>query len=87
MADLKNDTANDSQILEKVKDIIAEQLGVAKDMIKSESHFVDDFGADSLDQVEIIMRFEEDFDIDIPDDVAEKMLTVGDVVNHITENM
>jgi acyl carrier protein len=87
MADLKNDTANDSQILEKVKDIIAEQLGVAKDMIKSESHFVDDFGADSLDQVEIIMRFEEEFDIDIPDDVAEKMLTVGDVVNHITENM
>ena len=87
MADLKNDTANDSQILEKVKDIIAEQLGVAKDMIKSESHFVDDFGADSLDQVEIIMRFEEEFDIDIPDDVAEKMLTVGDVVSHITENM
>ena len=70
-----------------MKDIIAEQLGVAKDMIKSESHFVDDFGADSLDQVEIIMRFEEEFDIDIPDDVAEKMLTVGDVVNHITENM
>jgi acyl carrier protein len=86
MSDLKND-ANNSQILEKVKDIIAEQLGVAKDIIKNESHFVDDFGADSLDQVEIIMRFEEEFDIDIPDDVAEKMLTVGDVVNHIVENM
>ena len=80
-------TESNNQILEKVKGIISEQLGVAKDQIKAESHFVDDFGADSLDQVEIIMRFEEEFDIDIPDDIAEKMLTVGDVVNYITENM
>ncbi len=87
MADLKNDTANNSQIIDKVKDIISEQLGVSKDLIKLESNFVDDFGADSLDQVEIVMRFEEEFDIDIPDDLAEKIVTVKDIIDYILENM
>ena len=71
---------------QRVIDIVAEQLGVDKDKIKSESNFVNDLGADSLDTVELVMELEEEFDISIPDDAAEKIQTVGEAVKHIDEN-
>lgn len=70
-------------ILDKVKKIIAEQLGVDADEVTMDSSFVDDLGADSLDIVELIMALEEDFDIEIPDEDAEKITVVGDVVEYI----
>ena len=71
---------------ERVKSVIADQLGVDEDTITMESSFVDDLGADSLDIVELIMGLESEFDIEIPDDQAEKISTVGDAVNYIKEN-
>lgn len=70
-------------IFEKVRDIIAEQLGLEKDEITMESSFVDDLGADSLDIVELVMALEEEFDIEIPDEAAEKVSAVKDVVEYI----
>lgn len=70
---------------EKIKDIIAEQLGVKKEEIKPESSFIDDLGADSLDTVELVMALEEEFGIEIPDEDAEKMATVGDAIKYIEE--
>ena len=75
------------EILEKVKGIIVEQLGVADTAVTMEASFIDDLGADSLDIVELIMAIEEEFDIEIPDSDAEKVLTVGDVVYYIKENV
>ena len=72
-----------ASIEERVIDIVAEQLGVEKDKISRESHFVNDLGADSLDTVELVMELEEEFDINIPDDVAEKIQTVGEAIEHI----
>ena len=72
---------------EKVKDIIAEQLGVKKEEIKAESSFVDDLGADSLDTVEVVMALEEEFGIEIPDEDAEKITTVGEVIKYIDEKV
>jgi acyl carrier protein len=72
---------------EKVKDIIAEQLGVKKEEIKQESSFVDDLGADSLDTVEVVMALEEEFGIEIPDEDAEKITTVGEAVKYIDEKV
>ena len=72
-------------VFDKVKNIIADQLDVAADKITMESSFVDDLGADSLDIVELVMAFEEEFSIEIPDDAAEKISTVADVVNYISE--
>ncbi|ADD02541.1 acyl carrier protein [Thermoanaerobacter mathranii subsp. mathranii str. A3] len=71
-------------IFEKVRDIIAEQLGIDPDEITMESSFIDDLGADSLDIVELIMALEEEFDIEIPDEDAEKIKTVGDVVEYLS---
>ncbi len=68
---------------EKLIDIIAEQLGVDKDKVKPEASFVDDLGADSLDLVELIMAMEEAFDIEIADEVAEKIVTVKDAIEHV----
>ncbi len=68
---------------ERVIDIVAEQLGVEKEKINSSSNFVNDLGADSLDQVELVMELEEEFDINIPDDMAENITTVGQAVEHI----
>ncbi|MBR4508804.1 MAG: acyl carrier protein [Elusimicrobiaceae bacterium] len=68
---------------EKVKNIIVEQLGVEPDQVKPEAQFVNDLGADSLDTVELIMALEEEFNIDIPDEQAEKIKTVGEAINHI----
>ena len=71
---------------DKVKDVIIDKLGVEEDSIKSEAHFVDDLGADSLDTVELIMEFEEEFSIEIPDDDAEKITTVGSAVEYIEKH-
>jgi acyl carrier protein len=71
---------------ERVKKIIVDQLGVKEDEVASEAAFVDDLGADSLDTVELVMAFEEEFDIEIPDDEAEKLANVGDAVKYITEH-
>ena len=73
-------------IFEKVRDIISEQLGIDKKDINMESSFIDSLGADSLDIVELIMAFEEEFDTEIPDEDAEKIATVGDAVNYITKH-
>ena len=71
---------------DKVKDVIIDKLGVEEDSIKSEAHFVNDLGADSLDTVELIMEFEEEFGIEIPDDDAEKITTVGSAVEYIKKH-
>ena len=73
-------------IEERVIDIVAEQLGVEKDKITRHSHFVNDLGADSLDTVELVMELEEEFDINIPDEVAEKIQTVGEAIDHIEKH-
>ncbi|MEG0069376.1 acyl carrier protein [Cetobacterium sp.] len=73
-------------MLDKIREIVVEQLGVDADQVTLESNFVEDLGADSLDTVELIMAFEEEFDIEIPDTDAEKIKTVKDVVNYIEAN-
>ena len=75
------------EIFEKVKAIIVEQLGVTDTAVTMEASFIDDLGADSLDIVELVMAIEEEFDIEIPDSDAEKVVTVGDVVDYIKENV
>ena len=75
------------EIFEKVKDIIVEQLGVADTAVTMEASFIDDLGADSLDIVELIMALEEEFDIEIPDSDAEKVVKVNDVVEYIKEHV
>lgn len=75
------------EIFEKVKGIIVEQLGVTEATVTLEASFIDDLGADSLDIVELIMALEEEFDIEIPDADAEKVVTVGDIVDYIKENV
>jgi acyl carrier protein len=71
---------------EKVIGIISEQLSVEKDKVVPSASFVDDLGADSLDLVELIMAMEEAFDIEIPDEVAEKIVTVQDAINHVSSD-
>jgi acyl carrier protein len=73
-------------MFEKVKDIVVEQLGVEPDDVTMEASFVDDLGADSLDIVELIMALEEEFNMEIPDEEAEKIASVGDVVEYIKKN-
>ena len=75
------------EIFEKTKSIIVEQLGVAEAAVVQDASFIDDLGADSLDIVELIMALEEEFDMEIPDGDAEKIVTVGDVVEYIGNNM
>ena len=77
---------NPDAILEKVKEVIVEQLGVEDENIKLDTSFIDDLGADSLDIVELIMALEEEFDMQIPDSEAEKISTVNDVVEYIKKN-
>ncbi len=71
----------------RVSAIIVEQLGASKEELVPEASFVDDLGADSLDIVELVMAMEETFDIEIPDDAAEKMLTIGDVISYLKERL
>ena len=75
-----------SEIESKVKEIIAEKLGVDEENVKPEASFTNDLGADSLDTVELIMEFEKAFNITIPDDKAEKIATVGNAIAYIEEN-
>jgi acyl carrier protein len=75
------------KVLEKVKEIVVEQLGVEEEEVTEKASFVDDLGADSLDIVELIMAFEESFETEIPDEDAEKMVTVAYVVKYIKENV
>ena len=75
------------QLEEKVKDIIVEELGVERDKLKPEASFMEDLGADSLDTVELVMAFEKEFDIDIPDEEAEKLRTVGDALAYLHQRM
>lgn len=70
---------------DKVKSIIAEQLGVKKEEVAEQSKFIDDLGADSLDTVELVMALEEEFGMEIPDEDAEKMMTVGEAIKYINE--
>jgi acyl carrier protein len=74
------------EITEKVKQIIAEQLGVEEAEVTPSASFVDDLGADSLDTVELVMALEEQFDIEIPDDAAEKIRTVQDAIDYIDKH-
>jgi acyl carrier protein len=71
----------------RVKEIIADQLGVEIEKLREDANFVQDLGADSLDVVELVMAFEEEFGIEIPDEDAEKIRTVGDVINYLKERV
>src|SRR5213083_2402231 len=75
----------EKSIEEKVKDIIVEQLGVNPEQVTPQASFIEDLGADSLDIVELVMAFEEEFSVEVPDEDAEKLQTVGDVINYIKE--
>lgn len=76
---------SDKSIEEKVKDIIVEQLGVNPEQVTTSASFIEDLGADSLDTVELVMAFEEEFSVEVPDEDAEKLQTVGNVVDYIKE--
>ncbi len=75
----------DKSVQDRVKEIIVEQLGVNPDQVTPEAKFIEDLGADSLDTVELVMAFEEEFGAEIPDEDAEKMQAVGDVIKYIEE--
>ena len=77
---------NEQEIFEKVKDIVVEQLGVEAEKVTKEATFVDDLAADSLDIVELVMSIEEEFDVEIADSEAEKIVTIADVVEYIKNN-
>jgi acyl carrier protein len=81
------DDMSNGNVEEKVKDIIVEELGVEREKLTSEASFMEDLGADSLDTVELVMAFEKEFDIDIPDEDAEKLRTVGDAMNYLHEKI
>ncbi|MGC6466391.1 MAG: acyl carrier protein [Akkermansiaceae bacterium] len=73
-------------ITEKVTEIIVDQLGVSADQVKLESKMIEDLGADSLDAVELVMAVEEEFGIEVPDEEAEKLVSVGDIVSHVEKS-
>ena len=75
----------EKSVQDRVKEIIVEQLGVNPDQVTPEAKFIEDLGADSLDTVELVMAFEEEFGAEIPDEDAEKLQTVGDVIKYIEE--
>lgn len=77
----------DESIEEKVKNIIVEQLSVTEDQVKPEAKFIEDLGADSLDTVELVMAFEDEFQITVPDEDAEKLTSVGEVNEYIKKNL
>ncbi|MEQ8344863.1 MAG: acyl carrier protein [Sneathiellaceae bacterium] len=77
---------SDNDIQERVKKIVVEHLGVDEDKVTESASFIDDLGADSLDTVELVMAFEEEFGVEIPDDAAEKILTVKDAIEFIREH-
>ena len=75
-----------SDTADRVKKIVVEHLGVEADKVAPDASFIDDLGADSLDIVELVMAFEEEFGVEIPDDAAEKIATVGDAIKYIEDN-
>ncbi len=75
-----------AEVEEKVKNIIVEQLSVNEEQVVPEAKFIEDLGADSLDTVELVMAFEEEFGIEVPDEEAEKLNSVGDVINYVEAN-
>ena len=75
-----------ASIEERVRDLVVEQLGVSQDQVNPQASFIDDLGADSLDTVELVMAFEEEFGLDIPDEDAEKIMVVGDAIKYLEEN-
>jgi acyl carrier protein len=75
-----------SDIAERVKKVVVDHLGVDEDKVTDTANFIDDLGADSLDTVELVMAFEEEFNIEIPDEAAEKIATVKDAIDYINEN-
>jgi acyl carrier protein len=75
-----------SETADRVKKIVVEHLGVEQDKVTEEASFIDDLGADSLDIVELVMAFEEEFNVEIPDDAAEKITTVKDAIDYIDQN-
>ncbi len=77
---------SDKSIEDRVKDIIVDQLGVNADQVNPEAKFIEDLGADSLDTVELVMAFEEEFEIEVPDEEAEKLQSVGDVIKYVEAN-
>jgi acyl carrier protein len=83
---LSNEEKSVSTIEERVKKIVAEQLGVKLEDVTSEASFVDDLGADSLDTVELVMALEEEFELEIPDEEAEKISTVQNAIDYINNN-
>ena len=76
-----------SDIEQRVRKIVSEQLGTDEDQIKNESSFIDDLGADSLDTVELVMALEDEFDTEIPDEEAEKITTVQQAIDYINKNL
>ena len=77
---------SEKSIEERVTDIIVKELGVTPEQVTSEAKFIEDLGADSLDTVELVMAFEDEFDVQVPDEEAEKLLSVGDVTRYIEDN-
>lgn len=75
-----------ANIEDRVKEIIVEQLGVSEDQVKAEAKFVEDLGADSLDQVELIMALEEEFGVEVPEDEADKLQSVEQVISYVKDN-
>ncbi len=76
-----------ADLADRVKEIIAKELGVEREKLTDDASFMEDLGADSLDTVELVMEFEKEFNIDIPDEDAEKMRTVGDAMNYLREKV
>lgn len=84
-AALKDEERSMSDVAERVKKIVVEHLGVEADKVVDAANFIDDLGADSLDTVELVMAFEEEFGVEIPDDAAETIVTVGDAVKFLSK--
>lgn len=76
-----------NELLTKMKSIVADKLSISEDQITEEASFIDDLGADSLDTVELVMALEDEFDLDIPDDEAEKLTTVGKAMDYVLANV
>lgn len=75
------------ELLKKIKTIVADKLSISEDQVAEEASFIDDLGADSLDTVELVMALEDEFDLDIPDDEAEKLTTVGKAMDYVLSNI
>ena len=75
------------ELFAKVKEIVADKLSISEDQVTEEASFIDDLGADSLDTVELVMALEDEFDLDIPDEEAEKMTTVGKAIDYVLQNV